>query len=63
MLKVKLNLLINLLKTYQRKKKILNIDNNAKTVKGQKFGYKTAIFYGASADSSGFNVCPMATLP
>ena len=46
---------------FKKSKKLLNIDNNAKTVKGQKFGYKTAIFYGASADSSGFNVCPMAS--
>tara|TARA_B110000483_G_C18064213_1_gene491529 strand:- start:88 stop:840 length:753 start_codon:yes stop_codon:yes gene_type:complete len=44
-----------------KSKKILNIDNNAKTVKGQKKGYKTAMFYGAPADESGFNVCPMAS--
>ena len=44
-----------------KSKKLLNIDNNAKTVKGQKFGYKTAILYLAPSNLSGFNVCPMAS--
>lgn len=39
--------------------KLLNIDANAKTVKGQKKGYKTAILYLAPADLSGYEVCPM----
>ena len=30
---------------YTKAKKLLNIDNNAKTVKGQKQGYMTAILY------------------
>ena len=30
---------------YKKSSKLLNIDNNAKTVKGQKKGYKTAILY------------------
>ena len=46
---------------FKKSKKLLNIDNNAKTVKGQKFGYKTAILYLAPSDVSGFNVCPMAS--
>ena len=33
---------------------------NAKTVKGQKKGYLTAILYLASSDESGYQVCPMA---
>ena len=28
-----------------KSKKLLNIDNNAKTVKGQKYGYMTAVLY------------------
>jgi hypothetical protein len=40
--------------------KLLNIDANAKTVKGQKQGYMTAILYLAPASSSGVNLCPMA---
>jgi len=41
---------------------LLNIDANAKTVKGQAQGYMTAVLYLAPADVSGFNVCPMAEL-
>ena len=44
-----------------KSKKLLNIDNNAKTVKGQKYGYLTAILYLAPSNESGFNVCPMAS--
>jgi hypothetical protein len=44
-----------------KSKKLLNIDNNAKTVKGQKKGYKTAILYLAPSTQSGFNTCPMAS--
>lgn len=44
-----------------RPKKLLNIDSNAKTVKGQKRGYMTAVLYLAPADLSGHEVCPMAT--
>jgi hypothetical protein len=40
--------------------KLLNIDANAKTVKGQKKGYMTAILYLSPANSSGVNLCPMA---
>jgi len=47
--------------SFIKSKKLLNIDNNAKTVKGQKFGYKTAILYLAPSNLSGFNVCPMAS--
>jgi hypothetical protein len=42
-------------------KKLLNIDNNAKTIKGQKLKIMTAILYLAPANSSGFNVCPQAS--
>ena len=42
--------------------KLLNIDANAKTVKGQKRGYMTAVLYLAPADSGGIQVCPMADL-
>lgn len=39
--------------------KLLNIDQNAKTKKGQKKGYLTAIMYMAPAKVSGYEVCPM----
>jgi len=42
--------------------KLLNIDANAKTVKGQKVGYMTAVMYLAPFKSAGINVCPMAEL-
>lgn len=41
--------------------RLLNLDLNAKTVKGQKRGYKTAILYLAPAMLSGYQVCPMAS--
>ena len=46
---------------FTKSKKLLNIDNNAKTIKGQKYGYKTAILYLAPSTLSGYNVCPMAS--
>lgn len=42
--------------------KLLNIDANPKTVKGQKKGYMTAVLYLAPFKSAGLNVCPMAEL-
>lgn len=39
-------------------RKLLNVDANAKTVKGQKQGYLTGILYLAPADLSGYEVCP-----
>lgn len=44
-----------------RPRKLLNIDANPKTVKGQKKGYMTAVLYLAPGDLSGFQVCPMAS--
>lgn len=41
-------------------KKLLAIDTNAKTVKGQKYGFMTGILYMAPSTISGFNTCPMA---
>lgn len=40
--------------------KLFNIDANAKTIKGQKVGYLTAIQYLAPFNLSGHQVCPMA---
>ena len=40
---------------------ILGIDTNAKTVKGNKYGILTGIFYGAPAKESGFQTCAMAS--
>lgn len=42
--------------------KLLGIDSNPKTVKGQKQGYKTAILYLASYKAAGVNLCPMAEI-
>lgn len=41
---------------------LLNIDANAKTVKGQKKGYLTGILYLAPHDVSGKNLCPTAEI-
>ena len=43
-------------------KNILNISQNAKTVKGEKYGYLTGILYLAPSDISGYQVCPMAKI-
>ena len=48
--------------TFIKSKKLLNLDNNAKTVKGQKFNYMTAILYLASWVNSGFNTCSSASI-
>jgi len=42
--------------------KLLAVDGNAKTVKGQKAGFMTAIMYLTPASGSGTNLCPMAAL-
>ena len=42
--------------------KLLNIDQNAKTVKGQKVGFMTAVMYLAPFKMAGINVCPMAEI-
>jgi hypothetical protein len=41
---------------------LLNIDANAKTVKGLEMGFQTAIFYGMPAKGSGYNACANAEL-
>lgn len=42
--------------------KLLGLDTNAKTVKGEKYGIKTAILYLVPADGAGAQLCPMAEL-
>jgi len=42
--------------------KLLGIDTNAKTIKGEKYGIKTAILYLMPAMGSGVQLCPMAKL-
>lgn len=39
---------------------VLSIDTNAKTIKGNKYGFTTGILYLAPSDLSGYDVCPMA---
>ncbi|KKN10938.1 hypothetical protein LCGC14_1031670 [marine sediment metagenome] len=41
---------------------LLNIDANAKTVKGQKLGFMTAILYLLPWKHGGVNLCPMAEI-
>jgi hypothetical protein len=41
--------------------KLLSVDTNAKTIKGQSRGYMTGILYLTPADVSGKNVCPNAS--
>lgn len=41
---------------------LLNIDSNPKTVKGQAYGYVTAIMYLTPSDASGVQLCAMAEL-
>ena len=40
---------------------LLNIDKNAKTIKGQKIGVMTGVLYLAPSTLSGRNVCPAAS--
>jgi hypothetical protein len=46
----------------QLPEKLLGVSGDAKTSKGEKLGYKTAILYLAPAMQSGEQLCPMATL-
>lgn len=41
-------------------RKLLNVDSNAKTVKGQKQGYMTGVLYLAPWKVAGINMCAMA---
>ena len=43
-------------------KTLLTVDTNAKTVKGQRYGFMTGILYMAPSDQSGHQFCPMAKL-
>lgn len=47
---------------YRIPKNLLSIDADAKTIKGNQFGYKTGILYLAPSDLSGVQLCPMADL-
>jgi hypothetical protein len=42
--------------------KLLGIDTNAKTIKGEKYGIKTAILYLMPSDLSGIMLCAMAKI-
>ncbi len=41
---------------------MLSIDTNAKTIKGQQYGYMTGVLYLAPYKLSGYNVCAMAEI-
>jgi hypothetical protein len=47
---------------FYKPKNLLSIDADAKTIKGNQFGYKTGILYLAPSDLSGVQLCPMAAL-
>jgi hypothetical protein len=42
--------------------KLLGVDTNAKTIKGEKYNIKTAILYLMPAKQSGVQLCPMAAI-
>ena len=42
--------------------KLLSTGSDAKTVKGEKYGVRTAVMYLAPSDISGYQVCPMAKI-
>ena len=42
--------------------KLLGLDTNAKTIKGEKYGIKTAIIYLVPANGSGVQLCSMAAI-
>jgi|SRR5215469_12921717 len=48
-------------KKYKKSKNLLQIGHDAKTVKGQKYGYMTGIMYLSPADLSGRNLCSHST--
>ena len=48
--------------TFYKPAKLFSVDTNPKTIKGQKYGFKTAVLYLAPAKLSGFQVCSMAEL-
>lgn len=48
--------------TFYKPAKLFSVDTNPKTIKGQKYGFKTAVLYLAPAKLSGFQVCPMAEI-
>ena len=48
-------------KDSMNKQKLLSINSDPKTTKGNKYNYSTAILYLASAKQSGYNVCPQSS--
>ena len=45
---------------FYRPSSLLSVGVDAKTIKGEKFGYLTGILYLSPSDLSGVNLCPMA---
>lgn len=50
------------MQSFYKPAKLFNIDANPKTIKGQKYGFKTLVLYLAPHKLSGVNLCPMADL-
>ena len=50
------------MQTFYKPSKLFNVDENAKTIKGQKLGFRTLVLYMAPYTLSGVNLCPMAEI-
>lgn len=50
------------MQSFYKPAKLFNVDENAKTIKGQKYGFKTMVLYLAPHKLSGFNLCSMAEI-
>jgi hypothetical protein len=49
-----------IMQAFYKPSKLFNVDENAKTIKGQKYGFRTLVLYLAPYKLSGVNICPMA---
>jgi hypothetical protein len=50
------------MQTFYKPAKLFNVDENAKTIKGQKYGFRTLVLYMAPYKISGVNLCAMADI-
>lgn len=50
------------MQSFYKPGKLFNVDGNPKTIKGQKYGFKTLVLYLAPHKLSGVNLCPMAEI-
>jgi hypothetical protein len=50
------------MKQFYKPSKLFNVDENPKTIKGQKLGFRTLVLYMAPGSLSGYNMCSMAAI-